>query len=160
MLRIHIVHVGTIKEKYLTDAVAEYEKRLSAYCNIDNISVKEERLSDKPSTSEIQTAIKKEGERILSALPPRAYNIALCVEGKQCSSEKFAERLTSVANEGFSDICLIIGGSDGLSDDVKTACRMRLSVSEMTFPHQLMRVILLEQLYRAFNIAAGGKYHK
>ncbi len=160
MLRVHIVHVGTIKEKYLTDAVAEYEKRLSAYCSVDNISVKEERLSDRPSATEIATALKKEGERILAALPQRAYSIALCVEGKQMSSEKFSERLTSVANEGFSDVCLIIGGSDGLSDEVKNACRMRLSVSEMTFPHQLMRVILLEQLYRAFNIAAGGKYHK
>lgn len=160
MLRIHIVHVGTIKEKYLTDAVAEYEKRLGAYCNISNISIKEERLPEKPSDSEISAAIRREGERILAALPPRAYNIALCVEGKQCSSEKFSERITSVASEGFSDICLIIGGSDGLSDEVKKSCRMRLSVSEMTFPHQLMRVILLEQLYRAFNIAAGGKYHK
>ena len=109
---------------------------------------------------EIATAIKKEGERILAALPQRAYNIALCVEGKQLSSERFSERLTSIASEGFSDVCLIIGGSDGLSDEVKNSCRMRLSISEMTFPHQLMRVILLEQLYRAFNIANGGKYHK
>ncbi len=160
MLHIHIVHVGTIKEKYLTDAVKEYEKRLSAYCSIDNIAVKEERLSDKPSPAEICAAVKREGERILAALPQRAYNIALCVEGKQLSSEKFSERICSVASEGFSDICLIIGGSDGLWDEVKSACRMRLSISEMTFPHQLMRVILLEQLYRAFNIAAGGKYHK
>ena len=160
MLRVHIVHVGTIKEKYLTDAVAEYEKRLSAYCSVDNISIKEERLSGKPSALEIATAIKKEGERILAALPQRAYNIALCVEGKQLSSERFSERLTSIASEGFSDVCLIIGGSDGLSDEVKNSCRMRLSISEMTFPHQLMRVILLEQLYRAFNIANGGKYHK
>lgn len=160
MLRIHIVHVGTIKEKYLTDAVKEYEKRLGAYCSIDNISVKEEKLGDKPSPSEISAAVDREGERILAALPQRAYNIALCVEGKQMTSVKFSEKLTSVANEGFSDVCLIIGGSDGLSDRVKSACRMRLSVSEMTFPHQLMRVILLEQLYRAFNIAAGGKYHK
>ena len=160
MLRIHIVHVGTIKEKYLSDAVAEYEKRLSAYCSVDNISVKEERLSDKPSSAEITGAVKKEGERILAALPARSYNIAMCVEGKQLSSEKFSERIRAIANEGFSDICLIIGGSDGLSDEVKSTCRMRLSISEMTFPHQLMRVILLEQLYRAFNIAAGGKYHK
>lgn len=160
MLRIHIVHVGTIKEKYLSDAVAEYEKRLSAYCSVDNISVKEERLSDKPSSAEITGAVKKEGERILAALPARSYNIAMCVEGKQLSSEKFSERISAIANEGFSDICLIIGGSDGLSDEVKSTCRMRLSISEMTFPHQLMRVILLEQLYRAFNIAAGGKYHK
>lgn len=160
MLRIHIVHVGTIKEKYLNDAVAEYEKRLSAYCSVNNISVREERLGDKPSPSEITAAVKKEGERIIAALPPRAFNIALCVEGKQMSSEKFSDRIASIATEGFSDVCLIIGGSDGLSDEVKAACRLRLSISEMTFPHQLMRVILLEQLYRAFNIAAGGKYHK
>ncbi len=160
MLRIHIVHVGTIKEKYLSDAVAEYEKRLSAYCSVDNISVREERLPDKPSQAEIQTALKREGERILTSLPQRSYNIALCVEGKQMPSEAFAERITSITNDGYSDICLIIGGSDGLSDEVKRSCHMRLSLSEMTFPHQLMRVILLEQLYRAFNIRAGGKYHK
>ena len=160
MVRIHIVHVGTIKEKYLCDAVAEYEKRLKAYCALNNISVKEEKLPDKPSPAEIASAIKHEGERILAALPPRSYNIALCVEGKQYPSERFSEILMSAANDGFSDICLIIGGSDGLSDEVKKSCRLRLSISEMTFPHQLMRVILLEQLYRAFNIAAGGKYHK
>lgn len=160
MLHIHIVHVGTIKEKYLTDACKEYEKRLSAYCTVNNISVKEEKLSDKPSPAEISVALRREGERILAALPQKAYNIALCVEGKQLSSEKFSEKLSSVAIEGYSDVCLIIGGSDGLSDDVKNTCRMKLSISEMTFPHQLMRVILLEQLYRAFNIAAGGKYHK
>ncbi len=160
MLHIHIVHVGTVKEKYLTDAIAEYEKRLGAYCTVNNISIKDERLPEKPSAAEISAALEKEGERILSAVPPRAYLIALCVEGKQCSSEEFSEKLTGVASEGFSDICLIIGGSDGLSDKVKSACRMKLSISKMTFPHQLMRVILLEQLYRAFNIAAGGKYHK
>ncbi len=160
MLHIHIVHVGTIKEKYLTDACKEYEKRLSAYCTTDNILIKEEKHGNRPSPAEIDAAVKREGERILAALPSKAYNIALCVEGKQLSSENFSERITSAATEGFSDICFIIGGSDGLSEAVKRACRMRLSVSEMTFPHQLMRVILLEQLYRAFNIAAGGKYHK
>ena len=160
MLRVHIVHVGTVKEKYLTDAISEYEKRLSAYCTLDSISIKEERLSDKPSEAEISAALVREGERILAAIPPRAFTVALCVEGKQLTSEKFSEKLSSIANDGFSDIYLIIGGSDGLSDAVKRACHMRLSISEMTFPHQLMRVILLEQLYRAFNIAAGGKYHK
>lgn len=160
MLHIHIVHVGTVKEKYLTDAIAEYEKRLGAYCTINNISIKDERLPEKPSGAEISAALEKEGERILAALPSRAYLIALCVEGKQLSSEEFAEKLTGIASDGFSDICLIIGGSDGLSDKVKNACRMKLSISKMTFPHQLMRVILSEQLYRAFNIAAGGKYHK
>ena len=160
MLHIHIVHVGTVKEKYLTDAIAEYQKRLGAYCEINNISIKDERLPEKPSAAEIRAALEAEGEKILAALPPRAYLIALCVEGKQISSEELADKLTSIKSEGFSDICLIIGGSDGLSDKVKKACRMRLSISKMTFPHQLMRVILLEQLYRAFNIAAGGKYHK
>lgn len=160
MLHIHIVHVGTVKEKYLTDAIAEYEKRLGAYCTVNNISIKDERLPEKPSAAQISAALEKEGERILAALPPRAYCIALCVEGKQYSSEELSEKLTSIAGEGFSDICLIIGGSDGLSDKVKNACRMKLSISKMTFAHQLMRVILLEQLYRAFNIAAGGKYHK
>lgn len=160
MIHINIIHVGTVKEKYLTDAMAEYEKRLSAYCTLKNIGIKDERLKDNPSQNEIHSAIEKEGERILAALPPRGYNIALCVEGRQITSEDFSEKLTSLARDGFSDISFIIGGSDGLSDKVKNACQMRLSISKMTFPHQLMRVILEEQLYRAFNIAAGGKYHK
>ena len=160
MLHINIVHVGTVKEKYLTDAMAEYEKRLSAYCAINNIGIKDERLPQNPSPAEIHTAIEKEGEKILAALPQKSYNIALCVEGSQMTSESFSEKLTSLKRDGFSDISFIIGGSDGLSDKVKNACQMRLSVSKMTFPHQLMRVILEEQLYRAFNIAAGGKYHK
>ena len=160
MLHVHIVHVGSVKEKYLTDAIAEYEKRLGAYCTIHNISVRDERLPDKPSPAEISAALEREGDRILAALPQRSFCIALCVEGKQLSSEELSECICTVSNDGFSDICLIIGGSDGLSDKVKSACRMRLSISKMTFPHQLMRVILLEQLYRAFNIAAGGKYHK
>lgn len=160
MIHIHIIHVGTVKEKYLADALSEYEKRLSAYCTVNNISIKEERLPQNPSAAEIEAAKIREGERILSALPQRSYNIALCVEGKQMTSEAFSEKLTALASGGFSDITFIIGGSDGLSNEVKKACRMQLSISEMTFPHQLMRVILEEQLYRAFNIAAGGKYHK
>lgn len=160
MLHIHIVHVGTVKEKYLTDALNEYEKRLSAYCTVNNIMIKDERLSANPSPAEISAAKEREGARILAALPDRGYNIALCVEGGQMSSEELSEKLTSLAGDGFSDITFIIGGSDGLSDEVKKACRLRLSISKMTFPHQLMRVILEEQLYRAFNIAAGGKYHK
>ncbi len=160
MIKVHIVYVGTIKEKYITDAVKEYEKRLSAYCTLDNIFIKDEKLPDKPSASEISAAVEKEGEKILAALPQRAYNIALCVEGGQLTSEEFSQKLSSCATEGFSELCFIIGGSDGLSQKVKKACRLRLSFSKMTFPHQLMRVILLEQLYRAFNIAAGGKYHK
>ena len=160
MLKVSIIFVGTVKERYLTDAIAEYEKRLSAYCSLCDICIKDEKLPEKASPAEITTALKREGERILAAIPPRAYTIALCVEGKQMPSEKFADKLSTLGVDGYSEVCFVIGGSDGLSDEVKRAAKLRLSISEMTFPHQLMRVILLEQLYRAFNIAAGGKYHK
>lgn len=160
MIKIHIIHVGTIKEKYLTDAIKEYEKRLSAYCTVNDILIKDERLPDKPSQAEINNALEKEGKRIIEAIPQRSYVIALCVEGGQLTSEAFAEKTASISNEGYSDICFIIGGSDGMSDNVKKLAKLRLSISKMTFPHQLMRVILLEQIYRAFNISNGGKYHK
>ena len=107
-----------------------------------------------------ETAMEKEGERILDAIPKRAYVCALCIEGKQCSSEQFAKRLDALATEGYSEIAFIIGGSDGLSDAVKARADWKLSFSQMTFPHQLIRVILCEQLYRAMNILDGGKYHK
>lgn len=160
MLKVTMIFVGTVKERYLTEAISEYEKRLSAYCTLSNICIKDERLPDKPSHAEIAAALKREGERILAAIPPRAYVVALCVEGKQMTSEDFSKKLTALSIDGYSEVCFVIGGSDGLSDEVKKAAKMRLSISEMTFPHQLMRVILLEQLYRAFNIASGGKYHK
>jgi 23S rRNA (pseudouridine1915-N3)-methyltransferase len=160
MIKLTIIHVGTIKEKYLCDAVTEYEKRLSAYCVVNNIAIRDEKLPDKPSASEINAAVSREGTKILSEINPRAFTIALCVEGKKLSSEAFSNQLISLTGEGYSEICFIIGGSDGLSDDVKRAAKIRLSISDMTFPHQLMRVILLEQIYRAFNIASGGKYHK
>lgn len=160
MLKVTMIFVGTVKERYLTEAISEYEKRLSAYCTLSNICIKDERLPDKPSHAEIAGALKREGERILAAIPPRAYVVALCVEGKQMTSEDFSKKLTALSIDGYSEVCFVIGGSDGLSDEVKKAAKMRLSISEMTFPHQLMRVILLEQLYRAFNIASGGKYHK
>lgn len=160
MLKVDIIYVGDIKEKYLTDAVKEYEKRLSAYCTLKNIRISDEKLPDKASANEIKAALKREGERIINSLPPRAFTVALCVEGNQMSSEKLSQKLAGLPGEGFSEVCFIIGGSDGLSDEVKNICKMKLSISEMTFPHQLMRVILLEQIYRAMNIASGGKYHK
>lgn len=160
MIKLDLIFVGTLKERWLTDAVAEYEKRLGAWCQINNILIRDERLPDKPSQTEIQNAVRREGERILSAIPPRARVFALCVEGNQMSSPAFSEKLASLERNGFSEFCFIIGGSDGLSDDVKRRADERMSFSEMTFPHQLMRVILLEQLYRAFSIASGGKYHK
>ena len=166
MVKLDIIFVGTLKERWLTDAVAEYEKRISAWTicrfirRIQKFRSRPERLSDKPSPAEVQNAIKREGERIIAAIPPRSHVIALCVEGKQLSSPEFSEKLVSLESCGVSEFCFIIGGSDGLSDEVKKRAAMHLSISEMTFPHQLMRVILLEQIYRAFSIASGGKYHK
>lgn len=160
MLNITVISVGTIKEKYLTDALKEYYKRLGAYAKVTDCQLKDEHLPDNPAPAEIQAAVEREGKRILAAIPKRAYVVALCIEGKQISSEDFAKRIDAIAVDGYSDLVFIIGGSDGLSDEVKRAADWKLSFSPMTFPHQLMRVILAEQLYRAMNILGGGKYHK
>ena len=159
MLSVKIICVGTLKESYLREAVAEYSKRLSAYCKLSVIQLKEARISDSPSQKEIDAALQSEAEMILSEMSPRAYKIAMCVEGKQLSSEKLASKIEDISNT-HSEICFVIGSSHGLSEGVKSRCDMRLSVSEMTFPHQLLRVILLEGVYRAFNIIAGTRYHK
>ena len=159
MINVRFITLGTLKEQYLRDAAAEYEKRLGAFCRFENIQLKEERLSDSPSQNEIKTALDRESVKILEQIPPRAYCIAMCVEGKQLSSEELAQKL-DVAVQGTSDICFIIGSSFGLSDTVKQRADMRLSISKLTFPHQLMRVVLLEAVYRAFNIQKGTKYHK
>lgn len=159
MLNVKLICVGSLKEKYLKDAVAEYEKRLSAFCKFETVELKECKLPDTPSSAAIEVALADEAERILRAIPPRSYKIALCVEGKMLSSESLAERIEAVtATHGA--ICLIIGSSHGLSPTVKSAADLRLSVSALTFPHQLMRVMLLEILYRCENIIAGTKYHK
>lgn len=159
MLSVKIITVGTLKESYWRDAVAEYSKRLSAYCKLTVVQLKEARLSDSPSEKEIESALDEEAKAILAEMSPRSYKVAMCVEGKQLSSERLAERIESISSER-SEICFVIGSSHGLSEKVKLACDLRLSVSELTFPHQLLRVILLETVYRAFNIIAGTKYHK
>lgn len=159
MIQVTVICVGNLKEAYWREAVAEYEKRLSAFCKLTLVQLKEAKLSDDPSEGEIGAALADEGKRILTAIPPRAYPIALCVEGKQFSSEKLAKHLDGVLSERGT-LCLIIGSSHGLDDSVKAACRLRLSVSELTFPHQMMRVLLLEVLYRSFSILKGSKYHK
>ncbi len=141
MLNITLVSVGNLKEAYLRDAVKEYEKRLQAFCRFRTLEL-------------------KDGAPILPHLPERAFRVALCVEGKQLSSEELAALIDSKATEGFSEIVFVIGAFDGLPEEVKKACHLRLSFSKMTFPHQLMRVILLEQVYRAFTILSGIKYHK
>ena len=159
MIQVTVITVGGLKEAYWRDAVAEYEKRLSAFCKPNVVQLKEAKLPEDPSEGEIRTALADEGKRILAAMPPRSYRVALCVEGKQFSSEALAKKLESAVNESGS-LCLVIGSSHGLCEEVKAACQMRLSVSELTFPHQMMRVLLLEVLYRSFSILKGTRYHK
>ena len=158
MFKITIISVGNMKEKYFAEAIKEYEKRISAYAEIRDINLKEENL-DNLREGDIAAALEREGNRILESIPPRAYKVALCVEGKSLSSEKLAELVESAKNTQ-GEICFIIGSSHGLSPKVKAACDYRLSVSALTFPHRLMRVILTEVIYRALSIANGGKYHK
>jgi 23S rRNA (pseudouridine1915-N3)-methyltransferase len=141
MLSIQILCVGTLKEPYLRDAVKEYAKRIGGYAKLTVRETKNDR-------------------ELIPLLPPKAYKIALCVEGKQLSSEELAEKLEELPNRGISEVAFVIGDSDGMGEDVKAACDLRLSFSKMTFPHQLMRVILLEQTYRALSILNHGKYHK
>lgn len=159
MLHVKLITVGTLKESYLRDAAAEYEKRLGGFCRFESVQLKEEKLSDDPSESEIRRALDKEAVMILSQIPARAYCVAMCVEGKQLSSEELAESLGRMEQEA-SEICFVIGSSYGLSPEVKSRADLRLSVSRLTFPHQLMRVVLMEAVYRAFNIRKGTRYHK
>ena len=160
MLNITVIHVGSFKEKYLEEAFSEYTKRISGMAKFEDITIKETLLHDNPSDTEIEKALSDEAEQILSKLDPRAKKIALCVEGKQLSSEELAEVFEKAPVDGFSKIVFIIGSSFGLSNDVKKAADVRLSFSKMTFPHQLFRIMLLEQVYRAFKIEEGSSYHK
>ena len=159
MIKIHIITVGKLKEKYLRDAVAEYTKRISAYAKIDVVEVNEHKCADNPSPAEIQQVLEKEGERIIAKIPRGSFVVPMCIEGVQKTSEEFSAEIEKIALS-TSEITFIIGGSFGLSDEVKRLGRLKLSFSKMTFPHQLMRVILLEQVYRALSISNNAKYHK
>ena len=159
MATIKFITVGTLKEEYLREAVKEYEKRLSGFCNVEQINLKEAKLPNDPSDGEIKKALTEEAKAILAAMPDRSYKIAMCVEGKQFSSEELAEKI-DFAFSRSNELCFVIGSSHGLDDSVKNAADLRLSVSKMTFPHQLMRVLLLEGVYRCMNIIKGTKYHK
>ena len=150
---IKIITVGNIKEKYLKDTIDEYVKRLKKYTNIEIIELKDEGLVEE------QKAIQLEGEKILKNISPKDYLITLEIEGKEYSSEEFAEKINQIQIEN-SNIVFVIGGSYGLSDEIKNKSRMHLSFSKMTFPHQLFRVFLLEQIYRAFKILNNESYHK
>lgn len=159
MLHIKLITVGTLKEKYLKEAVAEYEKRLGAYARVEILELKEVRVAENPAPAEIQAVLEKEADAILAAIPPRAYTVALCVEGQMRSSEQLATLLQNAMSQS-SELCLVIGSSHGLAPRVKAAANYRLSVSALTFPHQLMRVLLLETVYRSLSILHGSKYHK
>lgn len=156
---VRFITVGSLKESYLREAAAEYRKRLSGMCRVEEIELKETRLPEDPSETEIKRALAEEAKAILAAIPPRSYSVALCVEGKQMSSPDLSRKLEAVTAE-CGTLCFIIGSSHGLAPEVKAAAGMRLSVSELTFPHQLMRVILYEAVYRCYQIAKGSKYHK
>ncbi len=160
MLAVRLICVGKLGEKFWADAVKEYEKRLSAYCRLEIIELPEQRLPQQPSAGEIAAALQKEAALIQDKIPAGAAVIALCVEGKPMSSEQLAAYFGRLTVTGTSKVCLLIGGSCGLAESVKARAQLRLSMSPMTFPHHLARVMVLEQLYRAQNIAAGGKYHK
>lgn len=160
MLNVTILAVGKIKEKFLSDAIDEYSKRLGRYCRLEIIRVKDDPTPDNPTDKERDIVLKREGERLIEKIPKGAYIIPLCIEGKQKSSEEFAKIMSDIPSGGKSEVVFIIGGSMGLWDRIKDMADIKLSLSKMTFPHQLMCVILLEQLYRAFNISGGGKYHK
>ena len=160
MLTVTLITVGKIKEKYFTDAITEYSKRLSRYCKLNIIELKDEPTPDNPSDREKDAVLKKEGDRIAEKISKSAYVVALCIEGKMRDSVEFSKLIEQTAADGNSEIVFIIGGSLGIHDEIKRRADLKLSFSEMTFPHQLMRVVLLEQIYRAFNISGGGKYHK
>ena len=159
MTQLTVISVGSLKEDYLRAAVNEYEKRLSAFCRVENVTIKEEKIADESDQTAIQAALAAEGEKILSRVPQGAYTMALCIEGEMPDSIGLSQKIGRAVDAG-GKICLIIGSSHGLSDSVKRAARERISFSRLTFPHQLMRVILLEALYRSFRILSGGNYHK
>jgi 23S rRNA (pseudouridine1915-N3)-methyltransferase len=161
MLKINIICIGKIKEAYFTDAIAEYAKRLGAFCKFQIIELGEERIrSNTPNDAQIAEVLDNEGRRILQRIGAGDYVAALCIEGKLLSSEELSAALDKIALSGKSTVDFIIGGSYGLSDEVKKRADLRLSMSKMTFPHQMARVILSEQIYRAFEISTNGKYHK
>ncbi|UTR12353.1 23S rRNA (pseudouridine(1915)-N(3))-methyltransferase RlmH [Evansella sp. LMS18] len=159
-MNINIIAVGKLKEKYLKQGIDEYRKRLSAYANIQVIELADEKAPENMSDAEASQVKEKEGERILSKVPDDAHVIALAIKGKKWTSEQLAKELNDSALYGRSKITFIIGGSLGLSDKVLKRANIHLSFSDMTFPHQLMRLILMEQVYRAFKINRGEPYHK
>lgn len=159
-MKITLITVGKIKEKFFREAVGEYEKRLSRYCRLEIRETADEKTPEKASEVQREQILQKEGERILKLVPEDAFTVTLEIEEKKLSSEAFAGEIERLGVNGTSHIVFVIGGSLGLHDSIKTRADLAVSFSDMTFPHQLMRVILLEQIYRACRIISGEPYHK
>ena len=159
-MKIKVVTVGKLKEKYLKDGIAEYSKRISRFAKLEMIELADEKTPDKASDSENQKILEIEGQRILSKVGDRDFVIVLAIEGKTLSSEKFSKQLEEASIKGFSTLTFIIGGSLGLTQDVKKRANLSVSFGRLTLPHQLMRLVLVEQIYRAFTIQQSSPYHK
>ena len=159
-MKIKVVTVGKLKEKYLKDGIAEYVKRISRFAKLEMIELADEKTPDKASESENQKILEIEGQRILSKVGDRDFVIVLAIEGKTFSSEEFSKQLEEASIKGFSTLTFIIGGSLGLSSSVKNRANLSVSFGRLTLPHQLMRLVLVEQIYRAFTIQQGSPYHK
>lgn len=161
MINVTLITLGKVQKGFLTDGCNEYIKRLRTMCDFKLVEIEDEPLPEKNlNQTLIDKALEKEAGKIISAIPKQSYVIAMCIEGKQLASRDFAKLFNQKAVEGYSSICLIIGSSHGLSEKVKARRDLRMSFSKMTFPHQLFRLMALEQIYRAFSINAGTKYHK
>ena len=160
MFNIKILCVGKLKEKFFADAVAEYLKRLGAYCRIEIEELPESRLTGAPSEAEIAAALAREAGSLKLRIPKDSLVIAMCIEGRELDSKQLADFIELCGGKGKNRICFIIGGSVGLDESIKNEAALKLSMSKMTFPHHLARVMLLEQLYRGFKISEGAKYHK
>ena len=160
MQKVTVLCVGRLKEKFYAEAAAEYAKRLSRFCKLEILELPEERLPEDPSPAQIEAALAKEADAVRAKLPAGAALIALCVEGESRSSEDLARQMDAWASQGTGHLVFLIGGSFGLHPSLKAAARLKLSLSAMTFPHHLARVMVLEQIYRAYQIIAGTKYHK
>lgn len=159
-MKIKVVTVGKLKEKYLKDGIAEYSKRISRFAKLEMIEIADEKTPDRASESENQKILGIEGKRILSKVGDRDFVIVLAIEGKTFSSEEFSKQLEEASIKGFSTLTFIIGGSLGLAQDVKKRSNLSVSFGRLTLPHQLMRLVLVEQIYRAFTIQQGSPYHK
>ena len=160
MMNVQLIVLGKLKEKYMKDFAGEYEKRLSAYCKMSVVELEPVKLCDNPSESEIDNALIKETKMIKDKISKNSYVFSMCIEGKQMSSEELSQKLEDIALSGKNNVVFIIGSSFGLSDEIKQMSDFKFSMSKMTFPHKLARIMLTEQIYRGFSISNNGKYHK